>query len=71
MSRKDDNALIVFLKYPETKRVKTRLGEDIGEQRAMELYRETASFVADSFSGSRELDDFSLLQSQGKEKRGF
>jgi hypothetical protein len=58
MSQKNDNALIVFLKYPETNKVKTRLGKDIGSLRAMELYRETAGFVADSFSGSKDWTTF-------------
>ena len=71
MSRKDDNALIVFLKYPETKRVKTRLGEDIGEQRAMELYRETASFVADSFSGSENWTTFLFYSPKERKKEVF
>lgn len=58
MSRKNGNALIVFLKYPEEKKVKTRLAKDIGYRRAMELYRETASFVADSFSGQKNWKTF-------------
>ena len=63
--------MIVFLKYPETKKVKTRLGKDIGDRRAMEFYRETANFIADSFSGQRELENFFLLHSGGKEKGNF
>ena len=68
MSRKDDNALIVFLKYPETKKVKTRLGKDIGDRSAMELYRETASFVADSFSGSEDWTTF-FFYTPGERKK--
>ena len=68
MSQKNDNALIVFLKYPETKKVKTRLGEDIGEQRAMELYREMASFIADSFSGSLKWKAFFFYTPQERKK---
>ncbi len=68
MSRKDDNALIVFLKYPETKKVKTRLGKDIGNRSAMELYRETASFVADSFSGSENWTTF-FFYTPGERKK--
>ena len=68
MSRKNDNALIVFLKYPETKKVKTRLGKDIGDRRAMELYRETASFVADSFSGSKNWTTFFFYTPKGRKK---
>ena len=71
MSQKNGNALIVFLKYPETKKVKTRLGKSIGARQATELYRETATFVADSFSGSEELENFFLLHSGRKEKRNL
>ncbi len=68
MSRKDDNALIVFLKYPEAKKVKTRLGKDIGERKAMELYRETAYFIADSFSGSNSWTTF-FFYTPGEKKK--
>ena len=68
MSQKNDNALIVFLKYPETKKVKTRLGKDIGNQRAMELYRQTASFVADSFSSSENWTTFFFYTPKKRKK---
>lgn len=71
MSQKNDNALIVFLKYPETKKVKTRLGESIGNRRAMELYRETASFVADSFSGSKNWTTFFFYTPEERKKEVF
>ncbi len=71
MSQKNDNALIVFLKYPETEKVKTRLGKDIGEQRAMELYRETAGFVADSFSGQENWTTFLLYTPKERKKEIF
>ncbi len=68
MSQRNDNALIVFLKYPETKKVKTRLGKDIGDRRAMEFYRETASFIADSFSGQKNWKTF-FFYTPGKRKK--
>lgn len=68
MSQKNDNALIVFLKYPETKKVKTRLGKDIGSQRSMELYREMAGFVADSFSGSKNWTTFLFYSPKERKK---
>ena len=71
MSQKNDNALIVFLKYPETKKVKTRLGKDIGDQRASELYRETASFVADSFSGQKNWKTFFFYTPEERKKEIF
>lgn len=68
MSQKNDNALIVFLKYPETKKVKTRLGEKIGELQATELYHEMASFIADSFSGSRKWKTFFFYSPEERKK---
>ena len=68
MSRKNGNALIVFLKYPEEKKVKTRLGKDIGDRRAAELYRETAGFIADSFSGSESWTTFLFYTPQERKK---
>ncbi len=68
MSQKNDNALIVFLKYPEAKRVKTRLGEKIGAHQAMELYREMASFIADSFSGSLKWKTFFFYTPEERKK---
>lgn len=70
MSQKNDNALIVFLKYPETKKVKTRLGKSIGARQAAELYRETASFVARSFSGSQNWKTF-FFYTPGEKKKEF
>ena len=58
MSRETGNALIVFLKYPEAGRVKTRLGKEIGNRRAAEFYYETANFVASYFSGSLKWETF-------------
>ncbi len=71
MSQKNDNALIVFLKYPEAEKVKTRLGKDIGEQKAMEVYRETASFVAGSFSGSKNWTTFLFYSPKERKKEVF
>ncbi len=34
------NILIIFLKYPEAGKVKTRLAKDLGDQRAAEIYSE-------------------------------
>lgn len=34
-----DNCLLIFLKYPEADKVKTRLGREIGPEKAAELYR--------------------------------
>lgn len=71
MSQRNDNALIVFLKYPETRKVKTRLGKDIGDRRAMEFYRETASFIADSFSGQKHWKTFFFYTPEERKKEIF
>lgn len=68
MSRRNANALIVFLKYPEEKKVKTRLGKDIGDRRAAELYRETAGFIAGSFSGSENWTTFFFYTPEERKK---
>ena len=68
MSQKNGNALIVFLKYPETKKVKTRLGKSIGTRQATELYRETASFIAESFSGSKKWETFFFYTPEERKK---
>ena len=68
MSQKNDNALIVFLKYPETKKVKTRLAKNIGARQATELYREMASFIADSFSDSKKWETFFFYTPEKRKK---
>ncbi|MFN3533311.1 MAG: DUF2064 domain-containing protein [Candidatus Brocadia sp.] len=40
-----DNALIVFLKYPEPGKVKTRLAKDIGNEKAYRIYKSLAENV--------------------------
>ena len=40
-----ENALIVFLKYPEPGKVKTRLAKDIGNEKACVIYKQLAEDV--------------------------
>lgn len=47
-----DLALLVFLKYPEPGKVKTRLAKNIGNERAAELYRE---FIASTLENCSRL----------------
>ena len=42
---KMENALIIFLKYPEPGKVKTRLAKDIGNEKACEIYKLLAENV--------------------------
>lgn len=37
--KKNENHLIIFCKYPQPGKVKTRLARDIGEKKALELYK--------------------------------
>ena len=40
-----ENALIIFLKYPEPGKVKTRLAKDIGNEKACAIYKLLAENV--------------------------
>ena len=62
------NALVVFLKYPEENRVKTRLAATIGAERACGFYRESAKFVADSVRGSENWETLFFYAPEGKRK---
>ena len=42
---KMENALIIFLKYPEPGKVKTRLAKDIGDEKACAVYKSLAENV--------------------------
>ncbi len=42
---KMENALIIFLKYPEPGKVKTRLAQDIGNEKACAIYKSLAENV--------------------------
>ena len=45
-----ENVLIIFLKYPEPGKVKTRLAKDIGNEKACEIYKLLAENVIKTFS---------------------
>ncbi len=40
-----NNALIIFAKYPQKGKVKTRLAKDIGEENAVEFYKECTNYL--------------------------
>lgn len=42
------NTLIVFLKYPEAGKVKTRLAKDVGDQRAAEIYSRMSKTIIEN-----------------------
>ncbi len=68
MLHKQRNALVVFVKYPEPGKVKTRLGADIGIDRAAEIYRAAAEFVAETFSCSSLWETFFFYTPENRRK---
>ncbi|HWP93416.1 MAG TPA: TIGR04282 family arsenosugar biosynthesis glycosyltransferase [Thermodesulfobacteriota bacterium] len=55
MSRpKLNHTLLIFVKYPEPGRVKTRLAEDLGHEKAAEIYASMAESVIHNLSESEE-----------------
>jgi len=48
VSKKNENSLIIFLRYPEPGRVKTRLARDIGNERAARVYKKMAEMVVEN-----------------------
>ncbi len=48
---KSENALIIFVKYPEKGKVKTRLAKKTGEAKATGIYSIVAKYIIDKFSG--------------------
>lgn len=45
--RSDRVALIIFVKNPELGEVKTRLAQDVGDARALEIYKQLVTFTVD------------------------
>ena len=69
-----DNLLILFLKYPEVKRVKTRLGSEIGYAQAARLYeemviRQISDLRCDDYDLALYVDDRHTIEAY-KEKFG-
>ncbi|MGH2515049.1 MAG: TIGR04282 family arsenosugar biosynthesis glycosyltransferase [Ktedonobacterales bacterium] len=55
------DALVIFAKYPEPGKVKTRLGRDIGNERAAELYRAFLLDLAERFTPAPNSDGYDTL----------
>ena len=47
-----DNLLIIFLKFPEPGKVKTRIGKEIGHDKAAKIYKSILKYVVSSLSNS-------------------
>lgn len=56
-----DDALVIFAKYPEPGKVKTRLGREIGNERAAALYRAFLLDLAERFPAVGECDTYDVL----------
>lgn len=69
MNSRSDSVLLVFLKYPEPGRVKTRLAQSIGEKEATRLYRSMAEQVIRETESS-DYDQY-LLIDPPEEKAAF
>lgn len=61
MVRRHDDALVIFAKYPEPGKVKTRLGRAIGDANAAELYRAFLLDLAARFTAASVRDGYDLL----------
>ncbi|HHT9130120.1 MAG TPA: TIGR04282 family arsenosugar biosynthesis glycosyltransferase [Candidatus Brocadiaceae bacterium] len=66
---KMDNALIIFLKYPEPGKVKTRLAKAIGNERACAIYKSMAEDVIKNVSlkNPRTYDVYTFFTPSDKE----
>jgi len=47
-NNRQKNTLIIFLKYPEAGKVKTRLAKDLGNQKAADIYSHIAEQIIDN-----------------------
>ncbi len=66
---KMDNALIIFIKYPEPGKVKTRLAKAVGNERACAIYKSIAEDVIKNVSlkNPRTYDVYAFFTPQDKE----
>ena len=53
MSKPTDNCVLLFVKHPVRGKVKTRLAAELGEETALELYK---NFVLDMLSNIQQLN---------------
>ncbi len=56
MIRANDQALIVFIKWPEPGKVKTRLQPELSQQESLELYKAMTEDIVMRFNKQSELD---------------
>jgi hypothetical protein len=63
-----ENILIVFVKYPEPGKVKTRIARELGEQRAAEMYAQMASGIIGNVSKPGAYSTAIYFDPPGREK---
>lgn len=61
-------ALIVFLKYPEKGKVKTRLAKSIGEENALKMYRKFVKDTLDNVIAIKDTTIFLFYTPAGKKR---
>lgn len=52
--KKTKNNLIIFVKYPERGKVKTRLADEIGDEKATRIYSIISKYIIKKFSNSKD-----------------
>ena len=48
-----ENHLVIFLKFPEPGKVKTRIGNSIGNEKAATIYKSITSYIVNNVSKSK------------------
>ncbi len=56
MERLKENALIVFYRYPELGKVKTRLAKELGDEFAFEFYSKCSSYVLEKLTSLNNIE---------------
>ena len=61
----EKSTLIVFVKYPEPGKVKTRIARELGAERAAEIYSRIAKRIIGKVSTSGHLRNYNLFRPAG------
>lgn len=61
-------AIIIFLKYPEKGKVKTRLAKTVGTKEALKIYRQFIKITLDKLRKFKEINQFIFYIPKGKKK---
>ena len=65
---KNQNALIIFVKYPEPGKVKTRLANKIGKENAAKIYSLLAKFIINKLALSKHYETFIFFTPENKKE---